>query len=175
MAETNASIWKSSFMWGVYIAIVLILVSVVFYVTGNPFSKVGNYVNYPVWIAGIVLAQLGYRKMLDGYVTYGQAVGMGVLAALFGSIIMGIYVYLLYTVIDPSLQEQLRLFTEQQIIEQGSVPEGQMEMVLEMSTKFQKPAILAGMSVVMNTLLGLVISLITAIFVKKNVDNEVPA
>ncbi len=174
MEEKTASIWKSSLISGVYLAIVLILISVIFYVIGNPFSKVAQYSMYPIMIAGIIWAQLSYKKTLGGTLTYGQAVGVGVLAMVFASVISGIYTYLLYAVIDPSLQEQLRIYTEEQIIKQGKVPEEQLEMVVNMATKLQTPAVMFVMAIAGGAFIGLIISLITAIFIKKNPSDEVP-
>jgi len=174
MEEKSASIWKSSLTIGLYLAIALILVSVVFYVTGSPFSKVGQYLSYPIMIGGILLGQLAYKKALGGTLTYGQAVGAGVLTMVFASVISGIYTYLLYAVIDPSLQEQLRIYTEEQIIQQGRVPEEQLEMAVNMAAKFQTPPIMFAMAVVGGAFIGTIISLITAIFIKKNPSDVVP-
>ena len=174
MEEKSASIWKSSLTIGLYLAIALILVSVVFYVTGSPFSKVGQYLSYPIMIGGIILGQLAYKKALGGTLTYGQAVGAGVLTMVFASVISGIYTYLLYAVIDPSLQEQLGIYTEEQIIQKGGVPEEQVEMAVNMAAKFQTPPIMFAMAVVGGAFIGTIISLITAIFIKKNPSDEVP-
>jgi hypothetical protein len=99
--------------------------------------------------------------------TYGQALGIGVLTMVFASVLAGFYTYLLYGLIDPSLQEQLRLSIEEQIVRQGKVPEEQIDMAVEMATKFQKPAIMFAMSIFGGALIGLVISLITSIFTQK--------
>ncbi len=174
MEEKAVSIWKSTMITGVYIAVVLILLSVVFYVTGNPFSKISQYLTYPIFIGGVILAQITYKKALGGTLTYGQAVASGVLALVFASAISGIYSFILFKFIDPSLTEQLRIFTEEQIIKQGRVPEEQLEMAVNMATKFQTPFMMLVMSIVGGAFLGLIISLITAIFTKKNPTDEVP-
>jgi hypothetical protein len=87
-------------------------------------------------------------------------------------VLSSIYTYLLYTVIDPSLQEQLRLFTEEQIVKQGNVPEAQMDMAIEMASRFQKPWIMALLGILGGTFAGLIISLITSIFTKKNPSED---
>lgn len=175
MEEKSVSIWKSSLVSAVYLAVALILLSVIFYVTGNTFSKMAQYLSYPVMIAGIIWAQISYKKALDGTLTYGQAVGVGVLTMAFAGVITGLYNFLLFQVIDPSLQEQMRIFTEEQIIQQGRVPEEQVEMAVNMATKFQTPTMMFIMAVVGGAFAGLIVSLITAIFVKKNPSDEVPA
>ena len=174
MEEKAVSIWKSTIITGVYIAVVLILLSVVFYVTGNPFSKVSQYLTYPVFIGGVILAQITYKKALGGTLTYGQAVASGVLALVFASVISGIYTFILFKFIDPSLQEQMRIFTEEQIVKQGKVSEEQLEMAVNIATKFQTPFMMLVMSIFGGAFMGLIISLITAIFTKKNPTDEVP-
>lgn len=174
MEQKSTSIWKSSLLSGVYVGIALILISVIFYVTGNPFAKPAQWASYAAMIIGIVLAQISLKKEMGGTMTYGQALGVGVLTMLFASIVSSIYTYLLYEIIDPSLQEQLRLFTEEQIIKQGKVPEDQMEMALNMATKFQTPIMMVVMGIFGVTFIGTIISLITAIFTKKNPTDEIP-
>jgi hypothetical protein len=175
MEQKPTSLMKSSLTTGVYIGILLILIGVILYVTGNSFSKLAQYVSWPILVGGTIWAQVSYKKALGGEMTYGQALGVGVMAVIFASILSSIYTYLLYTVIDPSLQEQMRLFTEQQIIEQGKVPEEQIDMAVEMASKFQKPAIMVALGIFGGAFIGLLISLITAIFTKKNPSDEVPA
>ncbi len=172
MEQKSASIWKTSFMAGIYLAIVSILVSVVFYVTGNPFSKLAQWLNYVIIIAGVVYAQANFKKILGGTMTYGQALGVGLLTVVFASIIGSIYTYLLYTVIDPSLQDQLRLYTEEQIVKKGKVPEEQIEMAVNMAAKFQTPGMMVVMGILGGAFIGLIISLITAIFTKKNPKDD---
>ncbi len=174
MEEKSASIWKSTMVSGIYLGIALILLSVVFYVTGNTFSKIAQYSSYPIMIAGIIWGQISYKNELGGFSTYGQAFTAGLLTMVFASILTSIYTYLLYTVIDPSLQEQMRIFTEEQMMAQGKVPEEQMEMALQMTAKFQTPIMLVVFSLFGGAFIGAIISLITAIFIKKNPSDEVP-
>ena len=167
MEQKAASIWKSSLMSGIYLGIAMILLSVIFYVTGNPFSKVSQWIGYAIMVAGIVLAQTSYKKTLGGTMTYGQALGVGVLTMVFASVLSSIYSFLLYQFIDPSLQEQLRLFTEEQIVKQGKVPEEQLDMAVNMATKFQTPVMMLVMGIFGGAFMGLIISLITSIFTQK--------
>ncbi len=174
MEQKPASLFKSSLTSGIYIGIVLILVSVVLYVAGLTFETWAQYVTWPILILGAIYAQINYKKSLGGEMTYGQALGAGVLALIFASVLSSIYAYLLYTVIDPSLVDQIRIVTEQRLVEQGNIPEEQLDQVIEMSMRFQKPGIMAIMGIVGGALIGLVISLITAIFTKKNPSEVVP-
>jgi hypothetical protein len=99
--------------------------------------------------------------------TYGEALGVGVLTLVFASLISSVYTYILYTVIDPSLQEQMRLVMEEQLVNQGKLPEEQIEMAIQMASKFQSPMMMFFMGIFGGALTGLIISLITSIFTQK--------
>ncbi len=174
MEEKPVSLMKSSLTYGIYLGIVSILFSVVLYVLGFTFEKWVQYASYPITIAAVIWVQIAYRKSLGGEMTYGQALGIGLMTVVFASALSAIYTYILFVVIDPSLQEQLRLVTEQRIVEQGNVPEEQLDTVVEMTAKFQNPPILAVFTLFGGALIGLIISLITGIFTKKNPSDEVP-
>src|SRR5690554_5707682 len=105
MEQTSVSVWKSSLTYGLYLGLAMIITSVAFYATGNTFAKSVSWVSYALMIAGIIIAQLQYRKQLGGYMTYVQALGVGVLTILFASVVSSFFTYLLFAVIDPSLQD----------------------------------------------------------------------
>jgi hypothetical protein len=172
--EQKPALMKSSLTSGFYIGVVSILVSVILYVAGLMFETWAAYISYAILIAGAVYAQLSYRKSLGGEMTYSQALGAGVLALIFASVLSAIYAYLLYAVIDPSLIDQIRITTEQRMIEQGNIPEEQLDQIVDVMMRFQKPPIMAGMAVLVGAIGGLIISLITGIFTKKNPTDEVP-
>jgi hypothetical protein len=174
MEEKTVSVWKTTLMPAVYLGIVLILVSIVFYVTGNTFSNWASYLTYPVIIAGVIYGQLYHKKELGGTLTYGQAVGSGTVTLIFASVITSIYTILLYKVIDPTLLEQMRIFIEQKIVQQGRVPEEQIDMSVNIAMKMQTPPLSIITGIVGGAITGLIISLITGIFVKKNPEDEVP-
>ena len=63
MEQKPASVWKSSLLSGVYLGIALILLSVVFYVTGNTFSKTAQYLGYPVMILVLFWPRLHIKRL----------------------------------------------------------------------------------------------------------------
>ncbi len=174
MEEKTVSVWKTTLMPAIYLGIVSILLSVILYVTGNMFSTWASYLTYPIIIAGIVYGQITHKKELGGTLTYGQAVGSGVVTLIYASVISGIYSYLLYKVIDTSLVEQTRAFLEQKLLQQGRTPEEQIDTVVNILMKIYTPPVSIITSIFGGALTGLIISLITGIFVKKNPSDEVP-
>jgi hypothetical protein len=174
MEEKTVSVWKTTFMPAIYLGIVLILVSVVFYVTGNMFATWASYITIPITIAGIVYGQITHKKEIGGTLTYGQALGSGTITLLYASVVNSIYAILLYKVIDPTLLEQMRIFLEQKFVQQGNIPEEQLDMIVNFTMKLQTPPLSIFTGIAGGAFMGLIISLITGIFVKKNPVDEVP-
>lgn len=172
MEQKSGSLFlRSSLIAGLFIGIVLILLSVIFYASGLFFEKWTSFILYLILILGSIWAQLRYRKALGGEMSYGQAFGIGIMAIVFGAILFGIYFYLLYKVIDPSLMDRVKLLAEQKLVESGSLPEDQMEMVLSMQSKFTTPGFVAVVKMFGDIFWGVIISLVTAIFTKKQSSN----
>ena len=167
MQQKAVSQFNFSLKAGGILGIVLILVSVIYYLTGNMLAKSSQWIGYAIMIIGVVAAQIGYKKLLGGFMTYGQALRTGVLTMLFASVLSGIYTYLLYAFIDPTIPRQLRRYTEEQLIRQGNVPEDQIGAAVDFMAKFQTPVMAFVVTIVGGLLIGLIISLITSIFTQK--------
>jgi hypothetical protein len=70
-------------------------------------------------------------------------------------------------VIDPGLTDKMLSFVEEQMAKSGKIPEASLEAVMSFQKKILKPEFMAPMSILSNMFYGTVISLIVAIFVKK--------
>ena len=177
MEQKSSSIWKSGLTLGVYLGIVILLYSVVLYVTGLSFNKIVGYASIAILVIGVVIIQLNYKKQQDNILTYGQGVGVAVIAMLSVGVISMIYTYLIYAVIDPDYYQQFLLFMEEQttskLIDKG-MGEEQISQAIAIGQKFQTPVILAVGALINSVIVGLIVSLISSIFIKKNPIDEVP-
>ncbi len=167
MEQNSVSVWKSSLNYGLFLGIALILVTVLYYASGNIFAKSAGWVGWGIMIAGVVIAQLQYRKELGGFMSYGQALGVGVLTMLFASVLNSFVTYILFAVIDPSLQEQARLAMEEELVMRQNVPEEQLDMMIEMTTRLKNPAVMFVLNIFSGVVTGFLISLLTSIFTQK--------
>ena len=168
MEEKTVSVWKTTLMPAIYLGIVLILISVIFYITGNTFSSWASYLSYPVIIAGVVLGQITHKKANGGFLSYGQAVGSGIVILIYAIILNSVYSYLLYEVIDPTLLDQFRIFVEEKLVQQGKIPEEQINTIVNFTVKLQTPPLSIVTAIFSGAFMGLIVSLITGIFVKNN-------
>ena len=56
---------------------------------------------------------------MHGQITYGQSVGAGVVIFVYASIIMAIFTYLLWAVIDPGLVKKSLAMSEEAMVKKG--------------------------------------------------------
>jgi len=169
--EHKSTFWKSAMIYGLYLGIVITLYSVILYVAGQNANKSLGYISFLLYAIGIVLVQVYYRDHeLNGSISYGQAVGFGVAVMLCAGIITALYSIIIYK-IDPSLIEQIKAMTEEQYLKSG-MSEDQVETTMSVASKLMTPGILAISGLFSSVLVGTIISLISSIFVKKQLNED---
>jgi|OpeIllAssembly_1097287.scaffolds.fasta_scaffold151157_2 hypothetical protein len=168
MEKKNTSVVLNALIWGVIIGLISIVYSVILYMLNQTFNRALGYAGIIIMIVGLAIAMKSYRvNILDGILPFGKAFGFGVLIVVFASLLGSIYTYLLYTVIDPGLQEKMLEFAADKMLESGRVPEAQLDQALEFSKKFMSPTYLTVSGFIFSCLGGTVISLIMAAIFKK--------
>ena len=118
-----------------------------------------------------------YRdNYLHGYITYGQAVGAGVVIFIYYAVISAIFTYILFKFIDPDLTAKQLAMTEEILLQKG-VPQEAIDAGMSVQRKMMVPEIMAPFSILGNIFTGVIMSLLAAIFVRKEgnplIDAEV--
>ena len=131
------------------------------------FSAYQGYVFYLIQSVFLFILIKAYRENYrQGVITYGQAVTTGVIISLYTAIIYSSFIYILYAFIDTGLVNKQLAFVEETFIKAG-VPQKFIDTGLEMQKKFLQPAIYAPTRLVSNFFGGTILTLIIAIFIKK--------
>jgi hypothetical protein len=165
--EHQPSIWKSNLNNGVILGLISIVYSLVMYFLDLSFNQYQGYVLYLVEAIVLYLIIKAYRDNNNhGYITYGQAVGKGVVINIYAGILSAIFVYILYAVIDPDLITKQLAFAEEVMVKRG-LPQASIDAAMKIEKKIIIPEILAPLSILGSVLYGTIISLIVAIFVRK--------
>lgn len=170
MENTNKpSLIQTTLTWGLITGFAGVVYSLILYFAGLSLNKPAGYAGMIITIAGIYLGIKAFRdQSLGGYISYGRALGTGVLISLFASIIGTIFMIILYTYIDPELITRSLQESQDKMAERG-MAEDQIEAAMEMSKKLFVPMV-GIMGILMGVFLGFIISLIVSIFVKKEGD-----
>jgi hypothetical protein len=165
--QQHTSIWKANFNSGLILGLIAVVYSLIIYFLDLTFNTYQGYIFYVIQVVCLFIFIKSYRENFNhGYITYGQAVGSGVVISLYSAIITAIFVYILYAVIDPGLVNKQLAFMEEVMVKKG-LPQASIDQAMKMEAKVIKPAIMAPLSIFGGVLWGAILSLIVAIFVRK--------
>jgi len=165
--DQNVNPWKANLTNGLILALIGIVYSLVMYFFDLSFNKLQGWMFMLIQIIVLYFLLKSYRdNYKHGYLSYNQALGAGLIIFLYYSIVMAIFTYLLFTVIDPDLLDKQLAFAEEEMLKRG-LPEASVEAGMKLQAKMMKPAIMAPLSIFGTMFQGLIMSLIVAIFVRK--------
>lgn len=163
---------KTYVTYGAINAIVGAVFSLILYFLGFQTEKlaIGQQLQWLGLIFTIVVLFLGMREARenkpDGAISYGGAVGAAALISVFSGIFSAIYIYIHFSYVNPHYAQYIADFTRTQL-EAKSVPEANIDAAIAMQTKMLSPVVQSLMTVVVAPIMGTLIGLILAIFVKK--------
>jgi len=163
---------KSAMTFGLITGILIVIYTLLLYMTDNYVSKntILGLLQWIILTGGLYYGIKTYRDQYsDGYITYGRSLGLGVLISVFVGVILGIFTYILYTLIDPGLLEKSIKIAQEEMLKAG-MSEERVETATEMQRTFTSPTIMLFSSVFSFAFIGTIISLIVSIFTK----NEKP-
>jgi len=154
---------------GLYLGIISVIVGLALWASGQYFELqwIGNSVGTLATIFFIVFGIKSYKDTNGGFISWGQGLKIGMGIVMVSAVISVIYTLLLTNVIDPELQAQGMAIQEQAWIDQGLTSD-QIESAKEMTEKFQSPAIISGIILIVAAFIGFVISAIIAAIMKKS-------
>lgn len=171
MEHEHHSINYFAMTHGLYFGLAMILNQLIFYVAGSPFSDASALITYAIIAGGTGYAMWSFAKLntVEG-LPYSRALGLGTLVALFGSLIIALFTFILYSYIDPGLIDKMLTIMEEKLLAQGWKDEA-VENMLGAQKKFMSPGILSFGQVFSVTFFGFLFSLVLAIFFKKNPED----
>jgi hypothetical protein len=165
--ESQTSIWKANFNSGLIMGFIAGIYTLIIYFFDFIFNAYQGYVFYLIQAVVLFILIKSYRENFKrGVITYGQAVTSGVVISLYTAIIYAMFIYILYAFIDTDLVNKQLAFIEQTFVKAG-VPQKFIDSGLEVQKKFLQPAIYAPTRLVSNFIGGTILTLIIAIFIKK--------
>lgn len=165
--ETSASTARVALKWGLISALISIASSLAMFMshqTGNQWYSVLLLIATVIFL---VMAMKEFRHANNGYMTYGQGVGIGALMSAVGGFLGSAFNTFYMTLIDPNLQQEAIEQAREKMEEQG-MNDDQIERALEMSQKFQTPGFTFVAGILATIVLGVLLSLIVAAFLRRN-------
>jgi hypothetical protein len=164
--EEKVNVWKANLTNGLILGLAGIAFSLILYFLDLTLNKSVGYINIPIQLILLYFLLKGYRdNFLHGQITYGQAVGAGVIIFVYYSIISAAYTYLLFAVIDPGLVKKSLAMAEEAMSKRG-MPQEQIDTAMSMTAKFMKPVVMVISGFIASLFFGVIYTLIVSIFIK---------
>ncbi|MBU8891624.1 MAG: DUF4199 domain-containing protein [Bacteroidales bacterium] len=168
--EKKSSFRKAILTNGLMLGLALIIYSVLLYIFDLNLNKSLGYVSYIIILAGLIFWTKSYRdNNMNGFITYGQALGFGTMIVIVAAVLSAIYTYLFVTVIDPDIIDKILAISEEEMLKKG-MSDDQVEMAQSFSKKFMSPVVMSISGFIGTSILGFILSLITSAFLKKEGD-----
>jgi hypothetical protein len=162
---------KPALLYGAMLAGVLIVFSLVTDLFLLTFNTTVTTIQSVLTLAALVFIIYVFRKVHNGnVVSYGKALGFGVLVATIVGFITSAFLILNIEYITPDYLERMTVALEEQLLDKG-LSEDLIELSIEQRTKFMTPVWIMVFGTLGTAVNGLVISLIAAIFIKREPSN----
>jgi hypothetical protein len=165
--EQKVNVWKANLTSGLILGLAGVVYSLVIWFLDLSTNKVQGFIFIAIEAVILFFLLKSYRDSYkNGYITFGESVGAGVIISLYYSIIIAVFTYILFAFIDPGLIDKQLAMAEEAMQKKG-LPQASIDTALEMQKKFMKPAFMAPFAIIGQMLWGVVLSLIISIFVRK--------
>ncbi len=158
---------------GALIAVMLIIYTLLLYITGQASNKYMGWISYALMTIGLWLGTKNFRdENNSGLITFGRAYLMSFLTALYCSIVYGLFAYFYFKFLARDTMQEMLTIAEQEMLNNSQVTEEQATQAMDIYKKYVFiPFTLAIGSVLSFTFLGALISLLVAsITQRKNTD-----
>jgi hypothetical protein len=160
--EPKPTTWSIGLKWGLISTAISIVLFVVPAVAGmNAFDKMWGYVGGLIGIVILVLAHRDFKNNGDGYMSYGQGVGIAFYSTVISIILGTVFSYVYSNFIDPSAMD--KFYDAQRAEMEGkNMPDEQIEMAVEWTRK-----LFWLIYVIVGLFFGMLTGLIVSIFTQK--------
>ena len=118
-------------------------------------------------IAVIIIGMIQFKKANNGFMSFGQALKVGVGICLISGIIGIVVSQIMMNFIDPDMVAKATEFARNKMLDETALTVEQIDAQIEMGANFQTPLMQVLFGLIINIVLGFVFSLIPALILKK--------
>ncbi len=172
MEKLSPSKSSTVLSWGLYLGIASIVFILLVSYSGLMGNKVVGLLWYVILAAILVLGIKHYKvKENEGFLKYSQGLGIGTLIGLVGGAIYGLFTYVFYTAIDPSVHEKLVVLSQEEALKNGAT-EASLEQAEPFLNIILSPGMLSFFNILGTVFMAFIFSLVIAAILKKDPEPE---
>jgi NADH:ubiquinone oxidoreductase subunit 6 (subunit J) len=151
---------------GVIITLLLIVLGLIIYFTGQMENKSIGYLQYVILVGGIIWSCISYAKQMNGNVTFGNVFAHGFKTTAVVAALLAVYTFIAVKFLFPDMVDKA-LEIAKKDMESKNLTDEQMQTGLDMARKFFVPFAIGGILIGF-AIIGCISSLIGAAVAKKN-------
>ncbi|WP_298765005.1 DUF4199 domain-containing protein [uncultured Polaribacter sp.] len=155
--------------YGLYLGLAVVIISLVKYAMGALYTQeyYSGIIGFALMIAFVVLGIKKFKTDNGGFLSFGQAVKVGIGVAMIAAVINVVYIYLLANFIEPDFAVNTVEAQKTMMADSFGMTEGQIEEATKSSLENFNLSLLGG-ALIGNLFIGGVISLIAGAIMKKS-------
>ena len=165
------SIARIALKWGVFLGLVLMAITLVMYLTDQTANPLFSVLTIGALVAFLILSMRDYRLLNEGFMSYGEGLSVGSLTSAVAGLLSAAFITFYNVVIDPTVQQRAFDQAREKMEAQGSLSDEQIDQAMEISQKFQSPGFTFIAGVFGTLIMGFLLSLIVAAFIRRNKTN----
>lgn len=166
--ETNAtpvSTTSVGLRYGLLTGLVSIIISFGLFVSHQESSPL-RYVTFVVLIAGMVLAMNTFKQNNQGFMSFGQGVGIGTVLSAVVGLLSGIFSYVYMSIIDPEVVGRMTEKIRADMEARGGMSDEQIDQALAISGKMMNGPFMMVAALLGTVFFGVILAMIIAAFIK---------
>jgi hypothetical protein len=133
----------------------------------NNTSNFSSWLSIPLFIGAIVYGHSEFKKLGNGFMSFGQGFKIGFFISLVSSLMSSVFMYIYFTFIDDSILRTAREEAIMKMEDQGVQGE-QMEFAMKIMDLTTSAGSLAVFGILGGILMGVIFSLIISAITKKD-------
>jgi len=170
-AQSTVSTRSVGIRYGLIMGIIGVALFVLFIVLDVDIQGPARWLNVAVLAVVMFLAHKYYKDNGDGFMSIGQATGIGFWLSLVSSVISSAFTYVYLKFIDSSFIKQMMDKQREAMEAKGNLSEEQVNQAMNMTEKFMTPEIMLVFGLIFGVLFGVIIAVLVGLFTqKKNPD-----
>lgn len=152
--------------YGLLTGLVSIIVSFGVYALQLEQHPVVRFLTIAVLVVGIIMAMRSFKEQSAGFMNYGQGLSVGMMVSGVVGLLSAAFAYVYTTFVDPDMMTRAMDKARADMEAKGTMTDAQIDQAMALSSKFMTGPFMLVFALVGTLILGLIISLIAAAFVK---------
>ena len=162
MNEKPVTVWSTALRYGLIVGLISVIYSLILSLTDNSMNRALSSISYLFIIGGMVMAFKYFKEHNGGFMRYGQGLGIGTLMSLIAGFITSLFMYIYVKFIDTTLMDRAMEMQRAQMEEAGTMSDEEIEMAIEMGSKFSTPELAFVSAIIGLIIVGFLMSLVIA-------------